>query len=238
MLNTYDVERNFAWMRTVTLEEAQNCKKRMSLWASSDKNPRGGSWDERVYEPIKEKKISREPILEMALEKAQDSNERDRNDKKNSESSWDEWVYEPSINIEWEMLERRKPGLVMALTKLCAQHMWRVPSYFSCCPEEIGEDPLETYFQNLKVGAVFAYNDVYPKSTVVEFVKTKNNLSILVMCEKEDLKPWSIAEITFENGYYVHSSLGSYFEKDGADKVFCIEQGLEWAGGDTFDDFC
>ncbi|WP_165397035.1 HNH endonuclease signature motif containing protein [Legionella sainthelensi] len=54
-LNSYDVERNFAWMRTVTSEEAKNCKERMSLWASSNKKPRGGSWDKWVYESIIEK---------------------------------------------------------------------------------------------------------------------------------------------------------------------------------------
>ena len=58
------------------------------------------------------------------------------------------------------------------------------------------------------------------------------------MCKKEGLKPWPVAEITFEDGLFVHTSTGSYFHKDGADKEFCIKQGLEWTGGDTFDDFC
>lgn len=126
----------------------------------------------------------------------------------------------------------------MALTKRCVQSNWRVPSYFPCSPEETGINPLETYFNNLKIGAVFAYNEVYPNSTILEFLRKKDNLSILVMCEKEDFKPFSIAEITFENGFFVHSNLGTYFDKQGADKVFCIEQGLEWAGGGTFDGFC
>ena len=54
----------------------------------------------------------------------------------------------------------------------------------------------------------------------------------------ESLKPWSVAEITFKNDFFVHSNLGSHFDKNGADKLFCIEQGLEWTGGDTIDDFC
>ena len=54
----------------------------------------------------------------------------------------------------------------------------------------------------------------------------------------EGLKPWSVAEITFKNDFFVHSNLGSHFDKNGADKLFCIEQGLEWTGGDTIDDFC
>jgi hypothetical protein len=240
MLNTYDVERSFAWMRTVTLEEAQNCKERMSLWAGSNKKPGRGSWDEWVYEPIKEReRFAREPKLELALEETPNCDKREslyaRTNIKASEDFFDKWADELITGRERFSSE---PKLVMALTKRCAQYKWKVPSYFPCCPEEIGEDPLEAYFHNLKVGSIFSYNDFYPKSTILEFVKTNNNLSILVMCEKEDLKPWSIAEITFENDFFIHSSLGSFFYKDGANKAFCINQGLEWTGGDTFDDFC
>jgi len=56
-----------------------------------------------------------------------------------------------------------------------------------------------------------------------------------MMCEREGLtseregfQPWLIAEITFENGFFVHSNLGSYFEKDDAETKFCIQQGNEW----------
>lgn len=106
--------------------------------------------------------------------------------------------------------------------------------YFPCCPGEIGTNPLEAYFQNLKVGAVFAYNDDSPKLIILEFIRIKNGSSILVMCEREGLlceregfKPWLIAEITFENGSFIHTDLDSYFDKDEADKAFCVEQGLE-----------
>lgn len=221
ILNTLQVsDPSFAWMRTVTLEEAQNCKEHMSIWANTGKKPKGGSLGEWVYEPIKKK---------------------EKFDKKPGEDFLEKYVYKPIIKEE-EIFSRRSE-LVMALTKRCAQHKWRVPSYFPCCPEEIGVNPLEEYFQNLKVGAVFSYNNVYPKSMLLEFVKITNNASILVMCEIGDeidcvIKPWAITEITFKNGLFIHSNLGSFFSKDGADKVFCIEQGLEWTGGDTFDDFC
>lgn len=239
-LNGYEVERSFAWMRTVTPEEAQNCLERMSIWAGTNKEPRGGSWGEWIYEPIKERRIFvSEPKLDITLEDVQNCSELGSKyasiDKKTSEGSLDEWVYEPIIGRE---IFGRESGLVVALTQRCVQNKWRVPSYFPCCPEEIGTNPLEAYLQNLKVGAVFSYNDSYPKSTILEFVRTQGNLSILVMCEKDNLKPWSIAEITFENDVFVHVNLGSYFEKDGANKAFCIMQGLEWTGGDTIDDFC
>ncbi|MFO3428824.1 HNH endonuclease signature motif containing protein [Legionella pneumophila serogroup 10] len=225
MLNKYDVERNFEWMRTVTLEEAQNCKERMSIWAESNKNPRGGVWTEQVYTPIKKREAVHpeskfEPILEQPQHSATFT----------IKPSLEEWVRTETYSSESE--------LILGLTKTCAQYKWRVPSYFPCCPEQIGANPLEKYFQNLKVGAVFSYNDSYPASTIIEFIKTNDNSSILVMCEREGIKPYSIAKITFENELFIHSNLGSFFDIDGAKKTFCLEQGLEWTGGETFDDYC
>lgn len=293
MLNAYQDQRDLSWMRTVTPEEAQNCKERMSLWASSDKKPKGGSLGEWVYEPIKQYERITKPYtpsitakpsilffrigqqvvhqkfgigivlqrgkklnaacleikftigVKWVLETYVESISGDISDKKSiadNDSANHLHVTDPKFNNSYlnPMIynSSNDNGLVMALTKLCAQHNWRVPTYFPCCPDETGTNPLTAYFQNLKIGAVFSYNDHYPKSTILEFVMIKDDSSILVLCEKEGMKPWSLAEITFENGLFVHSSLGSYFEKNGADKAFCIEQGLEWAGGDTFDDFC
>lgn len=92
-------------------------------------------------------------------------------------------------------------GLEKALTKRCLQHKWSAGYYFPRCPEEIGTPPLKAYFNKLKKGAVFAYNDDSPKLLIVEFVRIKNNSTILVlceregvMCEREGFKPWLIAE--------------------------------------------
>ena len=37
---------------------------------------------------------------------------------------------------------------------------------------------------------------------------------------------------------YLHTSMGSFFTEEGAEKQFTLAQGLEWTGGDTFDDYC
>lgn len=97
---------------------------------------------------------------------------------------------------------------------------------------KIKTECIEAYAKTLKIGAVFdydlfVYNDTYPISTIVKFVIIKNNSSILLMCRRESLKPWSIVEITFENGILVPTGLGSYFDKDDADKAYCLRQGLE-----------
>ena len=54
------------------------------------------------------------------------------------------------------------------------------------CPQDFGTDPLEDYFQNLKVGAVLAnidsdYDDICSKLTVLESVILKDKSLILVM---------------------------------------------------------
>jgi hypothetical protein len=76
MLNEFHLESNFSWMRTVTLDEAQNCKMRMSLWANSDRIPkstglvhRKSTFGDRVFNPLEkwEVGLDREPGLELSL---------------------------------------------------------------------------------------------------------------------------------------------------------------------------
>lgn len=242
ILNAYRDMKDISWMRTVTPEEAKNCRERMYLWADSDTKPSGGSFGEWVYKPLNKSETlakifkaeitsteTNSPITMAKIHIHNNTYETLR--KKALERLNDQAMY---VNGMFD----REVELVIALTKNCVQKNWRVPSYFPCCPEEIGVDPLESYVQNLKVGTVFNYNDKYPESKILQFVKAKEGSSILVMCEKEGMKPWSVAEVTFEDGVFVHYSLGSSFDKNGADKIFCIEQGLEWTGGDSIDDYC
>lgn len=55
---------------------------------------------------------------------------------------------------------------------------------------------------------------------------------------KKAIKPWGLAKITFENGKFVHTSLGNFFSQEGAEKQFYLAQGLEWYGEDSIDDYC
>jgi len=192
MLNELQGDPNFAWMRTVTPEEAQNCKTRMALWANSNNNPRrstgtiyrNSSFTKRLYKPLQ----------------------------------------------RWEVFGR-EPGLDMALTPWCGQYMWRASAYFPCCPQEFGTDPLGDYFQNIKVGVVFAYSDYEefcPKQTVIESVMLKENSSVLVLCERADHK-WSIVGITLheKSNHFIHFNLGSYSSKVKADEAFCNNKELK-----------
>lgn len=77
MLNDLQGDANYTWMRTVTQEEAQNCKARMKLWANSTKKtapslgPRniGTSFTSNVYKPLRKWEVGfgREPGLDLSL---------------------------------------------------------------------------------------------------------------------------------------------------------------------------
>lgn len=128
------------------------------------------------------------------------------------------------------MIDIKMPNfnrMEMAFTKSCIQSGWSAKYYFPCCPQEIEKHSLEAYFKRLKIGAVFAFNDDSPNLIIVEVVNKKS--SLLVMCERESLicerlgfHPWVIVEITFENALFVHSNLGSYFEKEEVEENFAL----------------
>lgn len=75
ILNELDLEKNFAWMRTVTPEEAQNCKDRMSLWLTKPskrsnklaKNVTKRHFEKLIYKPLRKWEVfGREPGLDLA----------------------------------------------------------------------------------------------------------------------------------------------------------------------------
>ena len=60
------------------------------------------------------------------------------------------------------------------------------------------------------------------------------------MCKfsEDAVKPWTLAQVTYENNLFVHTSLCSFFEKIGTEKQFTLAKGYEWNGGDSIDDYC
>lgn len=143
--------------------------------------------------------------------------------------------------------EHRSPeeplrDLLPSKTPQAAQRKWRIASEFPACPGVGGPDPLKTYATKLTKGTIFA-QDERKKSIVYEVALSDEGRSLWVMCElSEDseniMKPWALARVTYESGLFVHTSEGTFFEKDGAEKYFALGRGLDWTGGEVFDDFC
>lgn len=137
------------------------------------------------------------------------------------------------------LLIQGNSGLEHSETPNAMQRNWKTPSKFPLCPEEYTGNPIETYAANLKIGKVFSINQY--SSSIIEDYAISNFKNILrVRCRSSEeyaIKPWTLAQVSYENELFVHESLGSFFQKDGSVKQFVLLQGLEWNGGETFDDF-
>lgn len=139
------------------------------------------------------------------------------------------------------------------------QRDWRTPSEFPLCPNAKELNPLETYAKNMQQGKLFSSNQ-YGVSVIMEYVLLQDNMlrerqdfkdsriqdsrinenTLLVLCKFEppNAKTYSLAKVTYENGYFIHTALGTYFDENGGRKYFTLAQGLEWKGGEVFDDYC
>lgn len=149
-----------------------------------------------------------------------------------------EWVF-TKLGQQTENPAEKNP-ITDSLTPNAVQNNWKTPSEFPFCPQNITDNPIHYYAENLKGGEIFSRNQ-YSNSIISDFALSEDKNTLWIMCknsDKEAIKPWSLAQVTYENDLVVHSNLGSFFKKDGAEKQFTLAQGKEWTGGDTFDDYC
>lgn len=128
---------------------------------------------------------------------------------------------------------------IQSLTPNAVQIDWRIPSEFPCCPVEPTDKPLETYKSNLIVDAAFSKNDIY-SSIVVDSTIVDGGKSLWVMTRSgsQSVKPWALTMVVFEDGVYKHISIKTFFEENGARKIFTLAQGKDWEGEDSIDDYC
>ena len=189
-----ELEKNFAWMRTVSKEESKNTRENLLNWAKEGKLSKGGQLGEWVFSKLKQQSDYR-------TEKIQ---------------------------------------LTESLTPNAAQRNWKTPSEFPFCPQNIKENLLPNYAKSLKRGEIFSRNQYY-SSIIEDFAISNDKTTLWIMCKKGSddnaIKAWSLAQVTCENELFVHENLGSFFKKDGAEKQFTLAQGLEWTGGETFNDY-
>ena len=127
-----------------------------------------------------------------------------------------------------------------SLTPGAIQRHWRIASEFPCCPKSIGDDPLHDYARNLNEGDVFVQNR-FGDSLVSElaFVEDKSCLAVITQMPENGVKDWAMTKITVENGYFVHESAGTFFERQGARNALKRLSGLTIAPSEEcIDDYC
>ena len=210
-----------------------------------------GSVEAFLAEPSKFKNKFPDPNYEwmctVSKEEAQISLERmlswAKSNTPSNGGSLGEWVYnrgtssQPTNYVEEDVVE-----LINSLTPNAVQKVqnWKTPSEFPCCPQEKYEHPIANYISNVTIGAIFSRNQ-YTSSIVDQFAMSKDENTLWIMCksgEKNPIKTYALAEVTYQNDVYIHNSLGTFFEKNGVAKQFTLIQGLEWTGEDTIDDYC
>lgn len=183
---------NYEWMCSVSMEEAQVSFKRMLSWANSDKALHGGSLGDWIF--------SREMV---------------------------DYVFEPRINY------------IISKTPKAAQRIIinreDKPNEYPSTPQVIDGNPLAAYHKNLIEGAPFFRNhngeyvvvkSGFSKNRDTLYVLTKaayvyreqesgewKPVPIAELSDKESIKdlPHSLAEITYEDGLFVHGKVESGF---------------------------
>ena len=182
----------------------------------------------------------------VSAEEAQASKERllawAESDKPLQGGSLREWIFNRSISSQVPDYIEEEFEFINSLTLNAVQKVrnWKTLSEFPCCPQESTSSPIADYSANLEVGKVFSRNQ-YTSSIIERFATSKDEKTLWIMCVSGDentIKPYSLAEVTNQNNFFVHNSLGTFFEKVGAEKQFTLLQGLEWTGEDTIDDYC
>ena len=159
-----------------------------------------------------------------------------KSDKLTSGGSLGEWIYGRNTQKQYIAEE---PEFTTSLSPNAKQKDWKTPTEFPLCPKDSENDYIVSYKANLKIGEIFSHNR-YSTFIIDDFAISKDRNTLWVMCKNNDdgaVKPWSLAQVSYENKFFIHKNLGSFFKKDGAEKQFTIAQGLEWTGGETFDDF-
>ena len=203
------------WMRTVSKEEAKNAYERVMSWAvkPNKEEPTGIKIGEWIYKPYI-------PFIESL-----------QVGKRNNSGHIMEEVS--------DVVENWRIGLTDSLTPNALQKNWRTPTEFSLCPKKVISDAISEYYVNLGKDKIFCRNR-YSVGKIVDFAISSDKQKMWVITDngEDSIKRWAMAEISYENAYYVHATYNTFFSLDGAIKYFTIVQGKEWTGGEVMDDFC
>lgn len=211
---------NFAWMRTVSEEEAAKCKANLERWSKEDvvypkQSKIGlGDWIFRDVSVVRQGDEIRQNLTQILKHKNSVA-------LNNEPNYWDEETV--------SMLSK-------SLTSNAMQENWNTPTEFPLCPSE--SMSLDAYYQSLEKGKVFCSN-MNGKGVIIEAAISDNKKAICVVTNNPNsLKKWFVTYIYVSDNKYIHRSGGSFFSKIGALKEITFFQGKEWTGEDCIDDYC
>jgi hypothetical protein len=116
------------------------------------------------------------------------------------------------------------------------QRRWKVACEFPACPQSLGSAPLTEYKAALVAGSVFSRND-FGESLTEQVGSNGGILAVLTRMPASSAKDWALAQVTIENGLFVHESHGTFFSREGALNAFNELLGVDAPQIETIDDY-
>lgn len=210
------------WMRTVTKEEAEKCRRNVERWAQEDR-PKGEPTGKGIGDFI----FSDEEMAEAA--------------KWNGGAPFPGYKSkaqrEAEIEESWRQYREENYGLKDSLTPGAKQLDWKTPTEFPLIPTEITATPLQDYLSRLTKGAIYTRNR-WGESPVYDAAMAEDGSHLAVVTEILGATNYALSEVRFQDGFFIHESIRTFFTEEGAQKYFAESLGREWTGGDVMEDFC
>lgn len=237
------------WMRTVTSQQAEECRKNLTNWAKSDKALKGKSIGEWIY--YRNQVYSEGRILEI-FEQVEKKTEKSRqalcSNKAKRGDYYDARVYAAKLLHSELNLSYYEIGKIMGLSantisiylevsadrysgdytemrekqfkkrfentpENYIQKNWTAQSEFPSCPNEVFNDPISEYADQIEKNAKFLRTSYY-YTTVLQSTIFNAGKTLLVMYEisykDREEERWGIMKITFENEKFVHEIIPNY----------------------------
>lgn len=144
-----------------------------------------------------------------------------------------EWVYRPQSP---NLLPRVEVDEKRSATPNALQRRWKVTCEFPACPPSLGSAPLTEYGAALISGCVFSRND-FGESFTEEVGSNGEILAVITRMPASSAKDWALAQVTIENGLFVHESHGTFFSREGAVNAFNRLLGIDAPHIETIDDY-
>jgi hypothetical protein len=200
-------DKNFAWMKTVTKEEAQNCLANWDNWA-------------KTVKPDPNYKTSEHQIGDWMFDnpfmnKVPDGNGGYNEIRQSAPEIDDQQIKQ----LDKHPLAEKEPMITQSLTPNAVQIDWKYPVEFPCCPQEFLGDPLEAYMANLAEGKVFSTNN-YGKSIIIKFGMPQSDRLWVMSSISIGFKSHAFTKITFNDGLFYHENMGAYDIGDDPESIF------------------
>lgn len=250
------------WMRTVSSEEAKAAYERTMAWANKplDETPsHGGKLGDWIYRPQYNEWLPNFSKRDKPNEPAKETEKHAPQtvaDLKFSNghpvSVWNNYhergmLYDIDGNLigpkplrqeKKELTENNVSRYFETSNKLAQQLGWRpyTNPEFPCCPKDIATNPIQEYATQLIEGKVFV-SATYGNSMVYKYTIHDNQLLVITKIPN-GVKSFGLARVTWNGKAFIHESMGTFFQEDGAMAAFTRAQGLAWNGPESIDEYC